>query len=102
MSIALPGSILDNAQSPELRTYLAGQVARAAVIYNIDEIVIFDETGEDAKWVSFSFRPSIRIKYVNGYLTTGLCKLLFTWWRHCVSVPSFERLYLLLFLYDIY
>lgn len=26
VSIALPGSILDNAQSPELRTYLAGQV----------------------------------------------------------------------------
>nr|XP_054769345.1 putative methyltransferase C9orf114 homolog [Lytechinus pictus] len=26
LSIALPGSILDNAQSPELRTYLAGQV----------------------------------------------------------------------------
>ena len=26
VSIALPGSILENAQSPELRTYLAGQV----------------------------------------------------------------------------
>lgn len=26
VSIALPGSILDNAQSPVLRTYLAGQV----------------------------------------------------------------------------
>ncbi|XP_048766893.2 putative methyltransferase C9orf114 homolog [Ostrea edulis] len=43
LSIALPGSILDNAQSPELRTYLAGQIARAAVIFNIDEIIIFDE-----------------------------------------------------------
>ncbi|XP_053389909.1 putative methyltransferase C9orf114 homolog [Mercenaria mercenaria] len=28
LSIALPGSILDNAQSPELRTYLAGQVGQ--------------------------------------------------------------------------
>lgn len=26
VTIALPGSILDNAQSPELKTYLAGQV----------------------------------------------------------------------------
>lgn len=43
VSIAIPGSILDNAQSPELRTYLAGQIARAACIYNIDEIVIFDD-----------------------------------------------------------
>ena len=43
ISIAVPGSILDNAQSPELRTYLAGQIARAACIYNIDEIVVFDD-----------------------------------------------------------
>lgn len=38
LSIALPGSILDNAQSPELRTYLAGQIARAACIYKVDEV----------------------------------------------------------------
>ncbi|WAR18091.1 CI114-like protein [Mya arenaria] len=43
ISIALPGSILDNAQSPELRTYLAGQIARAAVVFNIDEIVVTTE-----------------------------------------------------------
>lgn len=43
ISIALPSSILNNAQSPELRMYLAGQVARAAAIYCIDEIIIFDE-----------------------------------------------------------
>ena len=28
VSFAVPGSILDNAQSPELRTYLAGQVKK--------------------------------------------------------------------------
>ncbi|XP_011664913.2 putative methyltransferase C9orf114 [Strongylocentrotus purpuratus] len=49
LSIALPGSILDNAQSPELRTYLAGQIARALVIFNIDEIIIFDESGAAAR-----------------------------------------------------
>lgn len=38
VSIAVPGSILDNAQSPEFRTYLAGQIARAACIYKIDEV----------------------------------------------------------------
>ena len=43
VSIALPASIADNAQSAELRTYLAGQIARAAVIFNIDEIVLYDE-----------------------------------------------------------
>ncbi|GFO00147.1 hypothetical protein PoB_002665200 [Plakobranchus ocellatus] len=43
VAIALPGSILDNAQSLELRAYVAGQVARAAAVFNVDEIVIFDE-----------------------------------------------------------
>lgn len=49
VSLALPGSILDNAQTPELRTYLAGQIARAAVIFNIDEVIIFDEYGEKSQ-----------------------------------------------------
>lgn len=38
LSIAVPGSILENAQSQELRTYLAGQIARAASIYCVDEV----------------------------------------------------------------
>ncbi|XP_014599228.1 PREDICTED: putative methyltransferase C9orf114 homolog [Polistes canadensis] len=46
ITIAVPGSILDNAQSVELRTYLAGQIARAACIYKVDEIVVFDDKGE--------------------------------------------------------
>lgn len=49
LSVALPGSILNNAQSLELRTYLAGQIARACAIFCVDEIVVFDEHGEDAK-----------------------------------------------------
>ncbi len=48
VSVALPGSILDNAQSPELRTYLAGQVARAIAVFNVDEIVVFDDEGTTA------------------------------------------------------
>lgn len=43
ISIAIPGSILDNAQSPEFRSYLASQIARSACIYQIDEIVVFDD-----------------------------------------------------------
>ncbi|KAK4759179.1 hypothetical protein SAY87_022310 [Trapa incisa] len=42
ISIAVPGSIIDNAQSLELATRLAGQIARAATIFRIDEIVVFD------------------------------------------------------------
>lgn len=47
VSIAVPGSILENAQSEELRTYLAGQIARAACIFKVDEIIVFDDLGED-------------------------------------------------------
>jgi predicted SPOUT superfamily RNA methylase MTH1 len=48
VSIALPGSVLDNAQTAELRTYLAGQIARAAAIFSVDEIVIFEDVSEGA------------------------------------------------------
>ena len=46
VSVALPGSILDNAQSPELRAYLAGQIARALAVFNVDEVVVFDDEGK--------------------------------------------------------
>lgn len=45
VSIALPGSILMNAQTLQLKSYLAGQIARAATIFKIDEIIIFTEDG---------------------------------------------------------
>ncbi|CAG8691829.1 25476_t:CDS:2, partial [Dentiscutata erythropus] len=45
VSVALPGSIIENAQSAELKTYLAGQLARAFAIFNVDEIVVFNESG---------------------------------------------------------
>lgn len=46
ISIAVPGSILDNAQSRELRTYLAGQIARAACMFQVDEIIVFDDLSQ--------------------------------------------------------
>ncbi|XP_016306675.1 putative methyltransferase C9orf114 [Sinocyclocheilus anshuiensis] len=56
LSVALPGSVMDNAQSPELRTYLAGQIARACGVFCVDEVVIFDELREDVKSVEGEFR----------------------------------------------
>lgn len=53
LSIALPASIVQNAQSPELRMYLAGQVARAAAVHRVEEIVIFrDDDGSDDRAAS--------------------------------------------------
>lgn len=44
LTVALPGSILNNAQSPELKAYLAGEIARSCAVFCVDEVVIFDET----------------------------------------------------------
>lgn len=46
VSIAVPGSILENAQSAELRTYLAGQIARAACVFCVDEVIVYDDIGD--------------------------------------------------------
>lgn len=46
VSIAIPGSILDNQQNSELRAYLAGQIARAAAVFNVDEIVVYEDGGK--------------------------------------------------------
>jgi predicted SPOUT superfamily RNA methylase MTH1 len=43
LTIAIPGSILSNCQTRELRTLMIGQIARAATIYHVDEIVVFDD-----------------------------------------------------------
>ena len=44
VTIAVPGSIIANAQSTELRTYLAGQIARAAAVFTVDSIVVFRDS----------------------------------------------------------
>jgi predicted SPOUT superfamily RNA methylase MTH1 len=48
VSLAIPGSIIDNAQTKELKTVLAGQIARAAAIFKIDEVVVFDDRSSAA------------------------------------------------------
>ncbi len=42
VSIAVPGSVIDNTQNVEFATYVAGQIARAAAIFNIDEVRVRD------------------------------------------------------------
>lgn len=43
LTIALPGSVLSNCQTRELKTHLVGQISRACTIYHVDEIVVFDD-----------------------------------------------------------
>ncbi|KAL8283573.1 hypothetical protein RQP46_005676 [Phenoliferia psychrophenolica] len=41
VSIAIPGSIVTNAQTSELRAWLAGQIARTSAIFSVAEIVVY-------------------------------------------------------------
>lgn len=40
----VPGSVIDNAQTAELATSVAGQIARSACIFNIDEVIVLDDS----------------------------------------------------------
>ncbi|XP_068630968.1 putative methyltransferase C9orf114 [Battus philenor] len=78
VSIAIPGSILENAQSAELRTYLAGQIARAACIFCVDEIIVYDDIGdkldtkksklEDADGVKVARKSCVQLARILQYL----------------------------------
>ncbi|PNH05465.1 hypothetical protein TSOC_008303 [Tetrabaena socialis] len=44
LSIALPGTLLDNPLSLEFAVFAAGQVARAAAAFQVDEVVVYDDS----------------------------------------------------------
>ncbi|KAI8377975.1 putative RNA methyltransferase [Radiomyces spectabilis] len=43
VSVAIPASIVDGAPTLEMKTILAGQIARILVIFNVDEIVVYED-----------------------------------------------------------
>eukprot|EP00854_Cymbomonas_tetramitiformis_P012143 gene12145-14348_t len=51
VTVAIPGSIIQNKQSPQLATSLAGQIARTMSIFRVDEVVVFNcpDTDEEKK-----------------------------------------------------
>lgn len=44
VSVAVSAAAIDNAQSHELATAMAGLIARTAAIFNVDEVVVIDES----------------------------------------------------------
>lgn len=48
-AVALPASIVENAQSGELKAMLVGQIARALTIYSVDEVVLYEDKAESLK-----------------------------------------------------
>ena len=47
VSIALPGSWLNNARKPDHKTMQVGRIARAAAVFSVDEIVVYDDDPAD-------------------------------------------------------
>lgn len=70
LSIALPCSILENCQSLELKCYLASMIARSAVIFGVDEIVVFNDAVE-AIPVSSTGEYAFMGKHSHSALTLG-------------------------------
>ena len=77
VSIAVPGSIIANAQSSELRAYVAGQIARAAAIYRVDEVIVYqDESTSSGGGTSHGaaapsrFNPNFFLARILQYLDT--------------------------------
>ncbi|AFZ80223.1 hypothetical protein BEWA_030760 [Theileria equi strain WA] len=51
ISVALPASLVQNVQSEELRAYVIGNIARTLTIYGINEVVLYNDMGnEGTKW----------------------------------------------------
>mmetsp|Transcript_26407 Transcript_26407/g.53521 ORF Transcript_26407/g.53521 Transcript_26407/m.53521 type:complete len:407 (-) Transcript_26407:84-1304(-) len=46
VSVALPASIIENCQSGELKAMLVGQIARAATVFSVDEIVLYEDRSD--------------------------------------------------------
>ena len=47
VSIALPGSIIKHCHTLELKTLLIGHLARAISLYEVDEVILFLDTGSE-------------------------------------------------------
>lgn len=49
VSVALPASVIDNAQNFEMKATLVGQIARALTIYSVDEVILYEDRADAPK-----------------------------------------------------
>lgn len=66
VSIAVPGSVVANCQTRELRTQICGQIARAATIYHVDEIIVYDDKLSSPPRLSTSFNTNNKNRHVSS------------------------------------
>jgi methyltransferase len=79
VSMAIPGSILRGAQTRELKSYLIGQIARAAAVHEVDEIIVFVDSAYEASAPDLDKTPTVICARLLQYLEcpTYLRKALF-------------------------
>ncbi|MCD1293515.1 hypothetical protein CUJ83_00705 [Methanocella sp. CWC-04] len=57
INLLIPSSLTEESPDPRIRTYKVGQIARAASIFRVDEIVIYKTKGlDDSKFISTVLR----------------------------------------------
>jgi predicted SPOUT superfamily RNA methylase MTH1 len=66
-SLAIPSSIIDSAPTIEMKTILAGQIARALVIFAVDEIVIYEDKVQNTQ---AKINPNLFLARVFQYMET--------------------------------
>ncbi|KAI8140331.1 putative RNA methyltransferase, partial [Fennellomyces sp. T-0311] len=66
ITVAIPASVVEGAPALEMKTILAGQIARSLVIFNADEVVIYD----DKKKSDGKINPSLFLARVFQYMET--------------------------------
>lgn len=60
LSVAIPGSVVKTAITPELQTVLVGQIARCLAIFQVDEVIVFEDPKQTDKALEKenTFNPS--------------------------------------------
>lgn len=66
-SIAIPSSIIESAPTMEMKTILAGEIARALVIFSVDEIVIYEDKVQSTQ---AKINPNLFLARIFQYMET--------------------------------
>lgn len=70
VSVALPGTVMDNMLTPQLQSYYASQIARVAAIFCINEVVVFCESEKQSRSSSKLKDPEQFLVRLLRYLET--------------------------------
>ena len=65
LSLLVPASLTEESPDPRIKTYKVGQIARAAAIFRVDEIIVYKTKGlDDSKFISTVLRYAETPQYL--------------------------------------